>query len=148
MSSKTALPKKKPFPAPAIADNIIIDRIPILDVNQKRAAKGKLILAEGAPPKNLLDIEKKKMEDQVQYDNAERELLGRWDEHPNQGIIVSVGPGRDIGGGVLLTPSVKVGQHILIRGRAGEPFIVNKKLYWVIKEHEIFSTVIAADLIK
>jgi co-chaperonin GroES (HSP10) len=136
------------FPTKAYGDNIIIRRLAIKDVMQKRAEKGKFTIPETQPPKNLLDIEKRKMEENLQYENVETELIKKWDEHPNQAIVMAVGPGRDVGGGVLLVPQVKPGQHILYRGKAGDPLIINKQLYWVIKDYDIFSTVPAAELIK
>jgi co-chaperonin GroES (HSP10) len=138
----------KQFPTKAYGDNVIIRRLAIKDVMQKRAEKGKFTIPEAQPLKNLLDIEKKKMEENLQYENVETELIKKWDEHPNQAIVMAVGPGRDVGGGVLLTPKVKVGEHILYRGKAGDPLIINKQLYWVIKDYDIFSTVPAAELIK
>lgn len=140
--------EKKKYPVVAYSDNIIIERIHILTIPQKRAQKNKITIEQGLPPKNIMDLEKQKMHEMALFENAEDQLLKTWDEHPNQGVVVAVGPGRDIGGGVLLVPKVKAGQHILIRGKTGDPMVINKRLYWVIKDYDIFGTVPAASLIK
>lgn len=139
---------KKIFPTKAYGDAIIIERITIKSIPQKMAEKSKIVIGTAPPPKNILELEKQRVAEAAQYEDAEGQLLKMWDEHPNQGIVMSVGPGRDIGDGVLLTPKVKPGDHILIRGKAGEPMVINKRLYWVIRDHDIFSTVPAENLIK
>ncbi|KKP51364.1 MAG: 10 kDa chaperonin [candidate division TM6 bacterium GW2011_GWF2_33_332] len=138
----------KQFPVKPCSDNIIIRRLLIKDVNQKRAEKGKLILADAPAPKNALEREQRETADALRYEVADIEFKNKWDEHPNQGVVMAVGPGRDIGGGTLLKPSVKTGDHILYRGKSGEPLVICKELYWVIKDHDIFCTVPAANLIK
>ena len=140
--------KKENFPVKGYGDNIVIERIHILTVPQKRAAKSKITIEQGLPPKNMMELEKQKMQEMAQYNDAEDALMKTWDEHPNQGIVVAVGPGRDMGNGVFLAPAVKIGQHVLVRGKSGDPLIVCKKLYWVIKDYDLFCTVPAASLIK
>lgn len=139
---------KKVFPTKAYGDAIIIERIKIESIAEKKAKKSNIVMAPGVGAKNILELEKERMADAAKYEDAEGMLLKMWDEHPNQGVVVAVGPGRDLGGGVMLTPRVKPGEHILIRGKVGEPMVINKRLYWVIRDHDIFSTVPAANLIK
>jgi co-chaperonin GroES (HSP10) len=138
----------KKFPVNPYGDQIIIERIHILDKVQKRAEKNKIILEKGAPPKNLMDIEKQAAEQISRYEESEGKLLARWDENPNQAIVMAVGPGRQITPDFVLIPKIKVGEHILIRGNSGEPLVINKKLYWVIRDNDIHGIVPAADLIK
>jgi co-chaperonin GroES (HSP10) len=140
--------KKKPFPVQAYGDTIIVRRLEILNRDQKKAKAAKLIIAAGAAPKNIMDIEKQKAEQMTSYDDAEFKLVAKWDENPNQAIVMAVGPGRDLGNGNIFKPSVGVGKHIFYRGNAGEPIIVNKQLYWIIHDNEIFGIVPAAELIK
>lgn len=139
--------KKNKFPVDAYSDAIIVDRLLILDIQQKKAKKSNITIATAAPPKNIMDIEKRRAEQMAQYDEAELKLLSKWDENPNQAIVMAVGPGRDLGNGVLLKPTVKPGQHILYRGNSGEPLVINKKLYWVIKDYDIYSIVPDKELI-
>jgi co-chaperonin GroES (HSP10) len=141
------IPKKK-FPTVAYSDCIIIRRLTIKDKLQKQSEKSGIKIPDAPPPKNLLDIEKARLEEYALFSEAEKKLLSKWDEHPHQGIVMDVGPGRDLGNGILLIPKVKIGQHILYRGNTGEPLIINKQLFWIIHDHDIFSTVPAADLIK
>lgn len=140
--------KKGQFPTEAYGDGIIIRRIEILDKVKKKAKANKIVIMKGLAPKNIMDLEKQQRDNATTYEDAADKLLAKWDEHPNQGIVMSVGSGRDIGGGTLLIPKVKVGTHILYRGNSGEPMIINKQLYWIIHDHDIFSTVPAAELIK
>jgi chaperonin GroES len=142
------IPKKGHYPVKAYSDCIIIDRIPIKTIPQKRAEKGKLVIGQAPTPKNMMELEKQKMDQMAQYENVEDKLLNTWDEQPNQGIVVAVGPGRDLGNGVLFKPAIQVGEHVIYRGKSGEPIIINKRLYWVIKDYDIFGTVPAAELIK
>jgi len=140
--------KENMFPTVAYGDSIIIERLDILNRIQKKSKAAKLIVAAGAPPKNIMDIEKRKAEELSTYEDAQHKMLVMWDEHPHQGIVMSVGTGRNMGNGIYLTPTVKPGNHILYRGNAGEPMIVNKKLYWLIHDNEIYSIVPDAELIK
>lgn len=140
--------KKNRFPIQAYSDGIIIHRIAILDKIQKKAKKSNIVIGEAAPAKNILEMEKQRMEQISTFDDAEFKLLQKWDENPHQAIVIAVGPGRDLGDGVILVPAIKEGQHIYYRGNSGEPLIVNKKLYWLIKDHDIQGIVPASELIK
>jgi co-chaperonin GroES (HSP10) len=140
--------QKTKFPTQAYGDGIIIRRIEILNKIQKSAKKSKLVIADGKAPTNILDIERQKAKELSTYDDAEHKLLEMWDEHPHQGIVMSVGTGRNLGNGMKLIPEVKVGTHILYRANSGEPMIINKHLYWLIHDNDIYSVVPAADLIK
>jgi co-chaperonin GroES (HSP10) len=139
---------KKMFPVKAYSDGIIIHRISILDKIQKKAKKNNLIIGEAKAPKNILEVEQRKAEELSTFDDAEFKLLQKWDENPHQAIVEAVGPGRDLGNGNLLVPKVKPGDHILYRGNSGDPLIINKKLYWVIHDHDVYGVVPASDLIK
>jgi co-chaperonin GroES (HSP10) len=92
-------------------------------------------------PKNIMELEKKKAEQLTTYEGAEGALLGMWDEHPNQGIVMSVGKGRNIDQELFIPNELKPGDHIYYRGKTGEPIVVNKKLYWAIKEYDVFAIV-------
>jgi co-chaperonin GroES (HSP10) len=140
--------KQEKFPTDAYGDSIIIERLDIMNRIQKKTKAAKLVLGTATPPKNIMDIEKRKAEEISTYEDAQHKMLEMWDEHPHQGIVMSVGSGRNLGNGNFLTPTVKVGQHILYRGNAGEPMIINKKLYWLIHDNEIYSIVPDPELIK
>jgi len=131
------------FPIEPISDWIIIERLTILSVSDKKAKKSNIIMPEGIhSPKNVMELEKQRAEQFAKYENAESALLGEWDEHPNQGIVIAVGKGRHLDQ-ELMVPivDVKKGDHIYYRGKTGEPVIVKGKLYWAIKEYDIFAVV-------
>lgn len=125
-----------------ISDNVVIDRIEIQTKQEKSFKKSGLVLPEGAvSPKNIMDIEKQRADEIATYDTAADKLMRVWEDHPNQGIVMAVGPGRSLGEGDRIPIDLKPGDKIFYRGRAGEPLIYNGKLYWVVKEHEIYGTV-------
>ena len=127
------------FPGRPVDDWIIVDKIMIKSNQQKLAEKSKIDLIGGKAPMNVMDIERQKAEDLAKYENAEDKLLEMWDEHPMQGIVKAIGPGRPLEEDVIIPVNLKVGDHIFIRGRTGEPIIVNKKIYWMHKPHEVFA---------
>ena len=131
------------FPLQPISDNVIIERLEIKNKAEQTAKKSniKLVDASGAP-KNIMEIEQQKAAELATYETAADRILKEWEEHPNQGIVVAVGPGRSLEEGVIIPIELKKGDHIYYRGRAGEPVVVNKKLYWVIKEHEVFGKIL------
>lgn len=141
--------RSKIFPVKPVSDWVIIERLNIESVAQKKAKKSGIVMPDSSiSPKNILDLEKRKAEELATYEGAEKQLLGMWDENPNQAIVMAVGEGRDIGDGVLIKPVVKVGDHVFYRGKSGEPVIVNKKLYWMVKDYDIFGTIPAEVNIK
>ena len=127
------------FPVRPVDDWIIVDKITVKSNQQKLAEKSKIDLIEGKAPMNIMDLEREKATDLAKYENAEDKLLEMWDEHPMQGIVKAIGPGRALEEGVVIPVSVKVGDHIFIRGRTGEPIVINKKVYWMHKAHEVFA---------
>jgi len=127
------------FPVEPISDNIIIERLTVKSKTEQKAEKAKIEVVDATgTPKNIMEIEARKAKELATYEGVAEELTKEWDEHPNQGIVMSVGPGRSLEEGVKIPIELKKGDHIYYRGRAGEPIIINKKLYWVIKEHEVF----------
>ena len=121
---------KKPFKMKAVNDNIIVYRHNIKTKIQKRAERSNIVQVEGPMPRGIADIEKRKAEKLSSYEDAENKVLKEWDEHPNQGTVMAVGPQSKSG--------VKVGDHILFRGSTGDPLIVDKQLYFVIRDYDIF----------
>jgi len=133
---------KSPFKVKArpISDWIIIERLDIKTINEKKAAKVGLIKAPGAQtPKNAMELERQKSEEYAKYEVASEAILKMWDEHPNQGIVISVGQGRAIEEDIKIKVEIKPGDHIYYRGKSGEPIVLNKRLYWVIKEYDVFA---------
>jgi len=131
-----------PFKVPVrpISDWIIIERLEIKSKEEKKAEKINLVKPlKIVSPKNPLELEKQRSEQFAKYEDASSALLGMWDEHPNQGIVIAVGPGRIIEEDIKIKVEVKAGDHIYYRGKTGDPIILNKKLYWAIKEYDIFA---------
>ena len=132
------------FPLKPISDWVTIEKIPILDNQQKSAKKSNLVMVDGLAPKNILELQKQKENEAMTYEGAEAQLLKLWDEHPFQGIVKAIGNGRSLGQGSLLEIELKPGDHVLYRPRTGEPIMLDHKIYWMIKEHEIFAIVLKA----
>lgn len=131
----------RPFPIQPIEDWIIVNRIEVSSKEDKKKKKLDLVSAPGLTSQSIVDLENKKAKEMATYESAKGKLLDMWDEHPNQGIVKAVGPGRILEEGVKVPVPLKVGQKIYYRGQVGEPVIVNKKLYWMIKPHEVYAIV-------
>lgn len=132
------------FPITPVEDWIIIERINILSKDDIIAKKIGLVDAKGRSPKNIMDIERKKASEIVTYEDAENELLKKYDEHPWQAVVIAIGRGRYINSSDRIRmPDISVGDRIVIRGRVGEPIISDHKLYWAIKPHEIFGIIVS-----
>jgi len=129
------------FPLHPVEDWIVIERINIKSKEESKIQKLGLVSVDAAKPSNILEIEKQRREEYTTYADASSKFLGKWDKHPNQASVKAVGPGRSIEEGVIMPMPVKVGQKIYYRGSTGEPVIVNKKLYYMIKAHEVFGIV-------
>jgi len=130
------------FPITPIEDWIIIKRIDLPSKADIKMTKLDIISAGGLQPKNIMDIERKKASEVVTYEDAENEILKNYDEHPWQAVVMAVGLGRYINSTeIIRMPDLKPGNKILIRGRVGEPIVIDKKLYWAVKPHEIFGVV-------
>ncbi|MHA1966569.1 MAG: co-chaperone GroES family protein [Candidatus Hodarchaeales archaeon] len=127
------------FPVRPIEDWVIIEKIEVKTIPQKKAERGNITIVPGKAPMNIMDLEKQAASEAAKYENAEEQLLALWDEHPMQGIVKAIGPGRSIEEGVIIPMPVKTGDHVYLRGKTGEPIVVNKKLYWMHKSHEIFA---------
>lgn len=128
------------FPITPVSDWIIIEKIEVKSRKQKQAEKSKIILPDiQHTPKNIMEIEKKRAEALYHYGDDDIVLLNSWDDHPNQGIVMAVGKGRYIEDEVKIPVEVKKGDHVYYRGGAGEYVILNKKVYWAIKEYDIFA---------
>jgi co-chaperonin GroES (HSP10) len=129
------------FQVRPVEDWIIVERIYIKSIQEKKGSALNIKFTGGVAPSNIMDIERQKAEQNVTYEQAETEFLKKWDEHPTQGTVKAIGPGRPLEEGVIVPIPVKVGDHIYLRGRTGEPIVVNKKLYWMHKAHEVFAVV-------
>lgn len=128
-----------------VGDWVIIEKIDIQDIQTKKLKRSNIVVVGGAAPKNIVDIEKQRAEALMTYSDAEKKFLEKWEEHPNQAVIVAVGEGKRTDKG-LVPVEVKVGDKIMYRGNTGEPLIVDSKLYWVIKEYDIFAVTGKVDL--
>ena len=129
------------FPLIPVEDWIVIERIDIKSKEAKKILQLGLVAAESANPSNILEIEKKRRDEYTTYADASAKFLSKWDKHPNQAVVMAVGPGRSIEEGIIIPMPVKAGQRVYYRGSTGEPVIVNKKLYYMIKAHEVFGIV-------
>ena len=127
------------FPVRPVDDWIIVEKIHVKTKQEQTGKKLDLQMAGGMTPQNLLDIERMKAKEASTYEAAEQELLKVWGDHPSQGIVKAIGPGRTIEEDIIVKVPVKVGEHIYLRGRCGEPLIINGKLYWMHKPHEVFA---------
>lgn len=128
---------KKVFPFKPIGDIIIIDKIVIKSQMDKTAEKANLIMSPGIAPKNIQDIERKKMQEASSYNDLRDNFESMWDKHPNQGVVMAIGPGRETPDG-LVSVTVKPGDKVYFRGSTGEPVLINKKMYIVIREYDIY----------
>jgi len=129
--------KMKPgeFKFQPIGDWVVLDKIDILS-KMDRAAKRAGLNIVGAPdPKNILEAEKKAASEYMSYVDYTKNALDVYDgKHGWQGIVKAIGPliDEDLG--------LRVGQKVYYRGNTGEPMIHNKKLFWMMKPHEIFGS--------
>jgi len=123
-------------------DSIMVEMINIKSREEKTAEKSDIILPDTfVAPKNIAEIERMKADKQMTYEMAEKDFLAKWEEYPNQGLVVAVGPGRPVEDGVKIPIQAKKGDIVFIRGRSGEPIIYKKKVYFIVKPHEIFGKV-------
>jgi len=129
------------FPLHPVEDWIVIERIDIKSKEESKIQQIGLVKGVSSDPKNLMEIEKARREEYATYADASAKFLSKWDKHPNQAVVMAIGPGRSIEEGVIIPMPVKVGQKIYYRGSTGEPVIVNKKLYYMIKAHEVFGII-------
>lgn len=126
------------FPVKPASDWVILERIPIVDNPTKKMSKSNLIMSGGVAPKNIMDIEAQKTKAAMTYEDAESEFLKMWDEHPFQGIVRAVGDGRWLNETQKIPIGLIPGDHVFYRGKTGEPIVIEKKMYWMIKEFDIF----------
>jgi len=133
-TAKEAKMKPGEFKFQPIADWIVIDKIDILSKMDKAAKRANLDIVGGASPKNILEAEKKAASEYMTYVDYTKNAMEVYDgKHGWQGIVKAIGPTvPDIG--------LKVGQKVYYRGNTGEPMIHNKRLYWMMKPHEIFGS--------
>jgi chaperonin GroES len=129
------------FPLNPVEDWIVIERMNIKSKDEKKILKLGLVTVDSNNPSNILEVERQRKEEYTSYANASTKFLAKWDKHPNQATVKAVGPGRSLKEGVVIPMPVKVGQKVYYRGSTGEPVIVNKKLYYMIKAHEVFGIV-------
>jgi hypothetical protein len=115
------------------ADWIVIDKIDILSKMDKAAKRVNLNLVGAPSPKNLLEAEKKAASEYMTYVDYTKNALDVYDgKHGWQGVIKAIGPT------VPVELGYKVGQKVYYRGNTGEPMIHNKRLFWMMKAHELF----------
>lgn len=127
------------FPLVAYDDWYIVSRINIKSAAELKAEKSNILIPDSSPgPKNIQDIERERARKVAQYEEAEEKFLSNWPEHPNQGVIVAAGDGRHLEEGVKIPMKYKVGDRVYLRGQVGEPIIYKNKVYWMIKQHDIF----------
>lgn len=118
-----------------ISDWIVIDKIDILSKMDKAAKRANLNIIGGPSPKNILDIEKKAASEYMSYVDYTKNAMEVYDgKHGWQGVIKAIGPM------VSVEIGLKVGQKVYYRGNTGEPMIHNKRLFWMMKPHEIFGS--------
>ena len=127
------------FPVRPVEDWIIVEKIKIKSKTEKIMDDQDIQRAHGKTPKNIMDIERMKANEIASYDDAEDKVLSDWEEHPFQGTVKAVGPGRSIEEGVIIPVPVKVGDQVMTRKMAGEVVVINKKVYWMHKPHEIYA---------
>lgn len=130
------------FPVRPVDDWIIVEKIHVKSIQEKSSSKLDLQMVGGMTAKNIMEIERQKAQEAATYELAEKEMLKMWDDHPSQGTVKAIGPGRSIEEGVVVPVPVKVGDHVYLRGRTGEPLITNGKLYWMHKPHEVFAVAV------
>ena len=129
------------FPLNPVEDWIVIERIDIKSKDETKILKLGLVKGASSEPKNIMEIEQQRRDEYTAYADASTKFLSKWDKHPNQAVIMAVGPGRHVMDGKIVPLPVKAGQKIYYRGSTGEPVVVNKKLYFMIKAHEVFGIV-------
>jgi len=137
MKPKTTESKMKPgeFKFVPFGDWICIEKINIESKMDKAAKRLKLGIVGGATPKNIMDIEKKKANEYLTYEDYAKDALDIFEgKHGHQGVVKAVGPH------VLENFGVKPGQKVLLRGSTGEPMVHNKRLYWLFKPHEVYGS--------
>ena len=134
---------KNTFALTPIEDWIIVKMIDVPTKEDVIRSKLGIVGADGTPPKNIMELERKKAQDIVTYEDAKNVLLDKYDsKHPWQGVVMAMGPGRMISETERIgMPDLVPGNRIYMRGRVGEPVVVNKELYFMIKPHEIYGVV-------
>jgi chaperonin GroES len=60
-------------------------------------------------------------------------------KHPQEGIVVAVGPGRLLKNGERAPMSVQVGQRVVFSKYAGNEFEYDGKKYLILDEDQIFA---------
>ena len=112
---------------------VVIDIIHIESKEEKAARRANLDIVT-ADPKNLMDIERKSAKEHLTYQEYVKDAVNTFDgKHGFQGIVKATGPlfNSDEEG-------YKVGDKVYHRGNSGEPMVHNKRLYWMLKPHEIY----------
>lgn len=120
-------------------DQVLIEPIDIKSKKQQRMEKSNIITPGiDNDPKNIMDIERKKAAEISSYEQAKEKILNEWDDHPFQGVVVAVGPGRDLEDDVKIPMRLRPGDHVYIRARSGEAVIYKKRFYWIMRTHDIY----------
>jgi len=133
--------KQIKFPLHPVEDWIVIERLNIKSKEESKIQKIGLVNVDAPEPRTVMEVEQRKREEYTTYADANKKFLAKWDQHPHQAIVMAVGPGRSIEEGIIIPMPVKVGQKIYYRGQTGEPIVIKKKLYYMIKAHEVFGIV-------
>ena len=116
-------------------DWILISPIKIKSRLEKKSVSSDIVIVSGQTPKNILEQEQQAMEATLTYQNMPEKFPEIWDEHPAQGIIVGLGPKVDP------EEKHKVGDKVYYQANTGEPMIVKKQFYSVIKAYNIYCKV-------
>jgi len=147
MSEKKAFVYKRPvtennydvFPVIPMSDWVIIERIPVVDNQTKMAKKSNLLVVGASSAKNVMELEKERQKDTMTYEDAEKKFIETWSEHPYQGIVMAIGNGRHLSEDSKIPLEIKPSDHVMYRARTGEPVVVDGKMFWMIKEHDIYA---------
>ena len=61
-------------------------------------------------------------------------------EKPQEGLVIAVGPGK-VDDGKLVSPNVKVGDHVLYKKWGGNEIKVGSKEYLVVKSDDVMAVI-------
>jgi hypothetical protein len=115
-------------------DFIVIEAIHIESKDEKKARLANLNIVGAGPAKNIIDLQNQSAKDNLTYAEYTKNAVDYFEgKHGFQGIVKGIGPKV-----VLEEISYRVGDKIYHRGQSGEPIVHNKRLYWMLKPHEIY----------
>ena len=136
MSTKDQVQKLKPgeFKFQPSSDWVVLEVIHIESKEERKAKLSGINIIPAGAPKNIIDLQNQASKESVSYSEYIKDAVGAFDgKHGFQGIVKAIGP--------LVDPEIvnyKVGDKVYHRGRSGEPMVHNKRLFWLLKPHEIY----------